>query len=188
MQQKNVITRVGKALAGLGVSPKQNISFEWMTNRSPMEDEYPCPPRVRYRLIAIHGRLGGDLSALEQKRHTRLRFDFQVDDKSLIEVDRKEHFSSHRRSTLDFYDDLSHALDVDAYRELCSRFADRADRFQAMRQTPDFRFPGGRSAQMAYFDAAKDLLVPAFGYRLIRLPAADEELIENIGLRLRALL
>lgn len=144
--------------------------------------------RVRYRLMAVHARLGGDLSALEQKRHTPLRFDFQVDDKTLIEVDRKEHFSSYRMSSLEFYDGLNHDLDIDSYRKLCSKFADSADRYSANRDTPDFPFPGGRSAQRAYFDAAKDLLVPANDYRLIRLPAADEELIESIGLRLRVLL
>ncbi len=188
MQKRDVIAKVGMILADLGIATKQNVSFEWMTNRSPMESEHAAPPRVRYRLMAIHARLGGDLSILEQKRRALLPFDFEVEGKILIEVERKEHFSSYRMSTLEFYDGLDHDLDVVSYRKLCSNFADSADRSSATQDAPDFRFPGGRSAQRAFFDAAKDLLVPANGHRLIRLPAADEELVENIGLRLRVLL
>ena len=185
MQRKRMIERVEAILEELGLPCEQNVSFNWMTNRVPMEKGDPAPPRVRYRLMAIHARLGGDLSALERKRRTPLRFDFLIEDKTLVEVESRAHFSSHRMSTLEFYDGLDHNLDVDLYRKLCSRFSDIQN--EGSRDATDFPFPGGRSAQRAYFDAVKDLLVPAHDYRLIRLPAADEELIENIPLSLRVL-
>lgn len=172
----------------LGISVQRAVPFKWVTNRSPLGDEFPAPPRVRYRLMAIHARLGGDWLKMERKRTMPIRFDFQVDDATLIEVDRRHHFSSARMSTLAFYEDLDHSLDVDLYRDLCSKFSTAADRYRSTRESSDFPFPGGRTAQRAYFDAAKDLLAPAYGYRLIRLPAADDDLIESIGLRLRVLL
>jgi hypothetical protein len=188
MAGKNVISTVGQILVELGIAAERNVACDWVTNRSPLGDDLPAPPRLRYRLMAIHARLGGDWSRLEEKRRRPLLFDFQVDDKTLIEVDRRRHFSSSRMATLDFYDDLDHMLDVNLYKELCSKFSSAADRYQSKRGASDFPFPGGRTAQRAYFDVAKDLLSSAYGYRLIRLPAADEELIESIGLSLRVLL
>jgi len=188
MSGKIAVTKVEQILIDLGIPAQRNVALDWVTNRSPLGDEYPAPPRVRYRLMAIHARLGGDWSRLEQKRPMPIRFDFQIDDKTLIEVDHRFHFSSPRMSTLDFYEDLDHSIDVELYRDLCSRFSNEADRYQSLREASDFRFPGGRTAQRAYFDAAKDLLAPAYGCRLIRLPAADDDLMESIGLSLRVLL
>jgi hypothetical protein len=188
MSRKIAVSKVEQLLVDLGIPAQRNVPYDWVTNRSPLGDEFPAPPRVRYRLMAIHTRLGGDWSRLEQKRSMPIRFDFQVDAETLIEVDSRYHFSSARMTTLDFYEDLDHSLDVDLYRELCSRFSTAADRYRSQRAASDFPFPGGRTAQRAYFDAAKDLLAPAYGYRLIRLPAADDDLMESIGLRLRVLL
>lgn len=188
MSGRNAHSRVEQILMDLGIAAQRAVPFKWVSNQSPLGDEFPAPPRVRYRLMAIHARLGGDWSRLEQKRRMPIRFDFKVDDQTLIEVDRRPHFSSARMSTLDFYEDLDHSLDVDLYRDLCSRFSTAADRYRSKREASDFPFPGGRTAQRAYFDAAKDLLAPAYGYRLVRLPAADDDLTESIGLRLRVLL
>lgn len=188
MSEKNVVARVEEILSDLGIPSDRDVAFKWITNRAPLGDDFPAPPRVRYRLMAIHARLGGDWTRLEEKRRAALRFNFQVDDTTLIEVDRHFHFSSARLSTLDFYDDLDHSLDVESYRQLCVRFSTAADRYRSQREASDFPFPGGRTAQRAYFDAAKDLLAAAYGYRLIRLPAADNDLIQNIGLSLRVLL
>lgn len=188
MSRKVALSKVEQVLIDLGIPAQRHMAYDWVTNRSPLGDEYPAPPRVRYRLMAIHTRLGGDWSRLEQKRPMPIRFDFQVDDQTLIEVDTLDHFSSARMTTLDFYEDLDHSLDIDLYRELCSSFSPAADGYRSKRAASDFPFPGGRTAQRAYFDAAKDLLAPGYGHRLIRLPAADDDLIESIGLRLRALL
>lgn len=188
MAGNSAVTQVQQIFDDLGIAAGREVAFDWVTNRSPLGDEHPAPPRVRYRLMAIFARLGGDWSRLERKRIMPIRFDFQIDDTILIEVDRRFHFSSARMTTLDFYDDLDHSLDVELYRELCSRFSTAADQYRSKREASDFPFPGGRTAQRAYFDAAKDLLAPAYGYRLIRLPAADDDLIENLELRLRVLL
>lgn len=184
----NAVSIVEQILVDLGIASQRDVIFGWVTNRSPLGDDFPAPPRVRYRLMAVHARLGGDWSRLEQKRRTHLSFDLQVDEDILIEIDWRHHFSSARMTTLDFYKDLEHALDVDQYRELCARFSGDADRYQSKREAADFPFPGGRTAQRAYFDVVKDLLAAANGYRLIRLPAASDDLIESIGLRLRVLL
>lgn len=188
MAGRNAVSHVQQILDDLGITADRDVAFKWITNRAPLGDEVPIPPRVRYRLMAMHARLGGEWSKLEEKRRAPLRFDFRIDDSTLIEVEERFHFSSARLSTLDFYDDLAHGLDLDLHRELCAKFATVADRYQWKREAPDFPFPGGRSAQRAYFDAAKDLLSAANGYRLIRVPAADDDLIEGIGLRLRVLL
>jgi hypothetical protein len=188
MSANDADTRVDQILVDLGIPAQRDVVCNWVTNRSPLGDEYPAPPRVRYRLMAIHARLGGDWTRLDQKPPRPIRFAYRVDDNTLIEVDRRYHFSSARMSTLEFYEDLDHALDVDLYRELCARFSNDADRYRAKRDASDFPFPGGRTAQRAYFDAAKDLLAAAYGYRLIRVPAADDDLIERIGSSLRVLL
>jgi hypothetical protein len=185
MPGKDLVSNVEEILSELGISFQRDVSFEWITNRPPLGDDFPAPPRVRYRLMAVHARLGGDWTRLERKGRRPLRFDFQVNDTTLVEVDQRQHFSSARMVTLDFYEDLDHAIDVNQYRELCSRFSSAADQYQSQREAPDFPFPGGRTAQRAYFDTAKDLLSAAYGYRLIRLPAADDALIESIGLTLR---
>lgn len=183
-----MVSNVHQILSDLGLAVGRRVALPWLDNRAPLGDEFPAPPRVRYRLMAIHARLGGDWTRLEQKRRAPLRFDFQVDDSILIEVERRYHFSSARMATLDFYDELDHDLDLSLHRELCERFSQAADRYQRKREAPDFPFPRGRSAQRAYFDAAKDLLAAAHGFRLIRLPAADRGLVEGIDLRLRVLL
>ena len=177
---------VDEVLTHLGLVAKRHVTFTWISNRVPLDGD--VPPRVRYRLMAVHSRLGGDWERLEQKRKSPLHFDFQVEETTLIAVDRRHSFTSARNQTLAYYEGLRHSLAVSQYRDLCRQFSDKADRYQAKRDAPDFPFPGGRASQRAYFDIAKDLAAAANGYRLIRLPAADTELIEGIELRLRVLL
>jgi hypothetical protein len=186
MSAKNLLSHTDQLLRELGVETEQNVGFRWMSNRVPLSGE--VPPRIRYRLIAVHTRLGGEWSELEKKRAMPLRFDFRVEDTILVELDTRHHFSSARRTTLDFYDGLRHSLDFNSYRDLCNTFSTEADRYQAKREALDFPFPGGRTAQRAYFDFAKDVLAPAHGFRLIRIPVANEEQVEKLELRLRVLL
>lgn len=167
---------------------RERVTFDWLTNRAPLEDEKSPPPRVVYRLTALHARLGGDWERLRNKRTRLLTYDFVVNDEVLIEVDQLFHFSSARQETLDFYDGLDHSLDIRRYRELCTGFTDEADKYQRNLEAPDFPFKGGRTAQRAYFDAVKDLLAPAYGYRVIRLPAATDEQVDGIPLTIRVLL
>jgi hypothetical protein len=179
---------VERLLEETGSTVERDVSFDWLSNRVPLDTKVASLSRVRYRLIALHRRLGGDYSVLESKTRRPLRFDFCVDDSILIEIDRRQHFSSHRLITLDFYDDLKHDLNIPQYRRLCAELGATTDKPRRRQGAKDFPFEGGRSAQIAYFDAARDFLAPANGFRLIRLPAANDELIEQIDLVLRVLL
>ena len=172
--------------SGLAIRP--NVAFPWITNRVPREHERDTPPRVIYRLSALHVRLGGNWAARLQKRVIPLRLDFQVGASTLIEVDTVPHFSTARLTSLGYYDDMEHNLDVDGYAALCDAHRSSADLYQYSRQPVDFPFPGGRSAQMAFFDFVKDLLAPAHGFRLIRLPAPEGIFTESMALTLRVLL
>ncbi|MEA1902175.1 MAG: hypothetical protein U9N56_01475 [Actinomycetota bacterium] len=125
---------------------------------------------------------------MPRKRRHRLRIDAQVDDSTLIELDTKQHFSSARLSTFPFYEGMQHDLDLEKYRELCSQYGEAADRSQRTREAVGFAFPGGRIAQRAYFDACKDLLAAAYGYRLIRIPILDGEFTSEARLALKTLL
>jgi hypothetical protein len=88
---------------------------------------------------------------------------------------------------LDFYDGIDHGLDLSQYRDLCSQYRDSADKYLRGREAVGFSFPGGLTAQRAYFDTTKDMLAAAQGYRLIRLPAPDGELTGAAKLALRVL-
>jgi hypothetical protein len=188
MTIESAIDSVRHELQSSGMEIREGVTFDWLTNRAPHENEPPLPPRIMYRLIALHSRLGGDWLKLEKKRKRLLSYHFLVNEEVLIEVDRYFHFSSARLETLGFYEPLNHSLDIRRYRKLCEQFAERADRYQQRREAPDFAFEGGRTAQRAYFDTVKDLLAPAYGYRVVRLPAATDEQTENISLTLRVLL
>lgn len=171
---------VERALARSDRDVRRNVSFDWISNRVPLDTRHPAPPRVQYRLTGVHTRLGGDWEKLEGKRRVPLRFDFQVGESTLIQVDDKPHFSSARLTTLEFYDDLEHFLDIELYRELCEKYRSFADAYQRGKQAPDFPFTGGRTAQRAYLDVARDLLSAAEGFRLVRLPATEDDLVVNV--------
>lgn len=183
MSKAEAIEEVRRVLSRMNRASKRDVRFPWINNRVPVGTRVPAPPRIQYRLAGVHARLGGDWERLKEKRAVPLTFDFQLDDMTLIEVDDGQHFSVGRLETLEFYDGLEHSLDIDKYRDLCERFALPADRYRRSRTR---EFPeGGRAAQTAYFDIAKDLLSVANGYQLIRLPAADNYLITEMEFILR---
>lgn len=170
-----------------GLDVEESVRFDWLTSKTPIEPGSEIPAQLKYRLIALHKKLGGDWSRLPRKRLQYLRIDLKVGESTLIELDTLQHFSSARLTTLDMYDGLDHSLDIDAYRQLCLQYREEADKYQRTREAPDFPFEGGRTAQTAYFDAAKDLIPAAFGYRLIRIPLPEGELTEAAKLALRVL-
>lgn len=170
-----------------GLDVEESVRFDWLTSKTPMETDSSVPPQVKYRLISIHRELGGDWLRLPKKRLQYLRVGIKVGDSTLIELDTLHHFSSARLKTLEMYEGLEHGLDIDAYRALCHEHLEQADKYQRTREAPDFPFAGGRTAQTAYFDAAKDLICPAFGYRLIRIPLPEGKLTESAKLALRVL-
>jgi hypothetical protein len=188
MTAKNVVDEVRQLLQKRGFEVNHHVRFDWLTSRAPTETDVALPSQVKYRLLALHSRLGGDWSRLSTKRRQSLRVDIQVDSTTLIEVDEKQHFSSARLASLDFYDGVDHGLDLARYHELCSQYRDSADKYLHGREAVDFPFPGGRTAQRAYFDTTKDFLTAAHGYRLIRLPAPNGELTAAAELALRVLM
>lgn len=186
--KREVLNAVREVIRAEGMESQVNVACSWITNHVPTEFDLSTPPRLLYRLTALHMRLGGDWEQRLTKRELPLRFDLKVGEDKLIEIDFRNHFSSARLDSLDFYDGLDHSLDLSEYRELCEVHREAADRFQRSRQTAEFPFPGGRSAQVAFFDCAKDLLAPAHGFDLIRLPAPDGEMTSEMARRLRGLL
>jgi hypothetical protein len=97
--------------------------------------------------------------------------DFTLGDDIIVELDEFQHFTSARRQTLDFYEGVTHGLDLDSYRGHCRRTMDRADRYFAAKPASGFDWPGGRRAQRAYLDMVRDLLGPVYGERIVRVPA-----------------
>ncbi len=188
MTAKSGVDEVGQLLQKRGFGVSRQVRFEWLNSRAPTEADVLLPPKIKYRLLALHARLGGDWSRLRMKRRHYLRVDIQVDATTLIEVDEKQHFSSARLTSLDFYGGIDHGLDLNMYYELCSQYRDSADKYLRGREAVDFPFTGGRTAQRAYFDTTKDLLAAAHGYRLIRLPAPSGELTAAARLALRVLI
>ena len=108
--------------------------------------------------------LGGDEQLLAAKRRLPLRPDGYLDGQ-LLEVDEIQHFSSARLRTLEMYPaGTALGFDLDEYRELCRHWSSRGgDHYRAAKQTVDFPHHGGRTAQRAYFDAARDLLAEPLG-------------------------
>lgn len=188
MSNGNVVDEVEERLRSMGVDLDRGVTFDWLTNRTPVDEDAQIPSRVKYRLLALHGHLGGDFAALSDKPRRYLSVDFQVGETTLMEVDRLHHFTSERLASLGFYDDLEHRLDLGLYRKLCSQHRDSADAYQRSREASDFPFEGGRRAQRAYFDTVQDLLLPAKGYRLIRLPVPDNEITDVVEMTLRVLI
>lgn len=182
---REVVARVNEQ----GVELQDGVCFRWLSGKGHLEYRArEAPSIVRERLAEIHQVLRGDGSVLSAKRTQLLPMDFLFGSFTLVEIDEYQHFTSPRLATLDFYDGLEHGLDVDGYRSLCRGTAARADKYRRAKTAADFPFVGGRAAQRAYLDAVRDLLAPAFGYRVIRIPAVDhdgavaaEELLQRLS-------
>ena len=187
MTARRVVDEVQEFLQQRGFEVDRKVRFDWLTSRAPTELDISLPSQIKYRLMALHARLGGDWPKLSSKRRHYLRVDLCVDATTLIEVDDTQHFSSARLDSLEFYDGLDHGLNVELYRQLCSQHQESADKYSRGREAVDFPFSGGRSAQRAYFDTTKDFLTVANGYRLIRLPVPNGELTSAADLALEAL-
>ena len=119
--------------------------------------------------------LGGIAAEQSVKRTTPLPGDFiHVDTGTLIEVDEKQHFTSFRMRTFDFYPETSSlGFDVREYVSLCKQYAPSADKYRHAKSAVAFGI-GGRQRQRAYYDALRDLATPAMGHPpLIRIAAPE---------------
>ncbi len=77
--------------------------FRWLSGKGHIERAaQSAPARTLDRLAAIHDALGGDPSLLEAKRRQEPASDFLWDERTIIELDEFQHFSTPRLRSLDF--------------------------------------------------------------------------------------
>lgn len=126
-------------------------------------------------LNSIFLSLGGSPVEQAAKRTTALPGDFlHTQTGTIIEIDEVQHFTSFRLRSFDNYPTgYPLGFDPNEYQELCRRFAPTADKYRQSKTAAAFG-PGGRQRQRAYYDALRDLAVPAMGLPpVIRVPAPD---------------
>ncbi|WP_427004472.1 DUF7255 family protein [Pseudarthrobacter sp. H2] len=119
--------------------------------------------------------LGGNAAEQTAKRTTALPGDFiHLETGTIIEVDEVQHFTSFRLKSFEYYaSDSPLGFEAEEYRELCRQFGSAADKYRQTKTAAAFG-PGGRQRQRAYYDALRDLAVPAMGHPpVIRVPAPD---------------
>lgn len=171
-----------------GIKLEPAVRLPWLSGLGLVEQgAASVPPALLQRLADIHKALGGSDSKLRNKRRSLLPIDSTLPGRIIVELDEFQHPTSPRLRTLDYYHGFDHDLDVPTYRRLCTRHMTQADAYRRTKEAADFPFPGGRTAQRAYLDACRDLLGPAFGYRVIRIPAPSGGVMAAVTALERAL-
>lgn len=119
--------------------------------------------------------LGGHPGEQSSKRITALRGDFMhLSTRTIIEVDELQHFTSYRLKSFDYYpSEHPVGFKISEYRDLCRRFSSSADKYRQTKTAAAFG-SGGRQRQRAYYDALRDLAVPAMGLPPLLRVAAPE--------------
>ncbi|MFC9335825.1 hypothetical protein [Arthrobacter sp. NPDC057009] len=126
-------------------------------------------------LNGIFYSLGGDAEEQSSKRATALPGDFiHPDTGTIIEVDELQHFTSFRLKSFHYYPPKHPVgFEIADYQDLCRRMSSTADKYRQAKAAPAFGM-GGRQRQRAYYDALRDLAVPAMGHPpIIRVAAID---------------
>ncbi len=185
MSKPEILANIKTLMRNAGYETETRVAFPWLNNRVPLMGDTATPAVVVRRLSELHSHLGGNWMDRLSKRETPLTFDMKIGQRTVIDVDLLNRFTSARLTSLDFYHGTHHELDIRHYRNLCNKYHEEADRANQSKTTPEFPFPGGRNAQAAYFDFAKDLLVPAHGFQLIRVPAPQGEMTSALLLKLK---
>lgn len=157
----------------LFLEPNQRVPG--LTGKAHREPSISVPAEVVDRLAVMFEALGGVPALLDGKRPSGLPLDFVLAPTTIIELDEFQHFTSARLRSLDFYEGVNHGLDLDRYRRLCRQHAGRADLYGTAQPTVDFPFSGGRPSQRAFLDAARDLIGPVLGYRVIRIASPNSD-------------
>lgn len=160
-RQHEILTLIGRAL---NVEVREKHTFHWLANRHD-EREFG----VYFAAIAnIFRTLGGNEEMLRLKGLRRLTPDGYLGGtyNCLVEFDEVQHFSTAREQTLMLLpEDLPLRFSREDYLDLCRRHAPKADRYRRDKQTKEFDFVGGRTAQRAYFDCFRDLVPTLHGLR-----------------------
>lgn len=146
----------------LGERAEINRTFSWLRNRH-------AKGEFGEHVEAIDGIYSALRGAKESpKRLQKLRCDayFGGDYNFILEFDEFQHFSSARIRVLKMLPGgLSFGFDRAHYLDLCGKHFARADKYRNSKQTADFCFSGGRTAQRAYLDAFRDILPTLHGLR-----------------------
>lgn len=133
------------------------------------------------RMRRIFASLDGDEAILFSKGARSLSPDFSLAESGhLVELDEEQHFTTARLATLDHYDGLDFAWDVEEYRSLCGKWRERGDKAFRHKQAKEFPGALGRQRQRAYFDSVRDIVAPIVsdspGVLRIAVPERDLQL------------
>lgn len=161
-----------------GVYLKPGRKFGWLNSAGPyglgVSASTAFNPVMR---IAMD--LGGNLESMKAlSRPAKLPVDLIHEESGIVfEVDELQHFTSHRRATFDHYpDDVRVSFNIEEYRQLCAQYSPRADK-AFVKKTFNFG-PKSRGRQRAFYDALKDLSIPAAGLPpVIRIPVPDRDVV-----------
>jgi very-short-patch-repair endonuclease len=158
-----------------GLELERELTVPWLSNRGHLNAAIGDDSTAN-ELRELHNQLRGNEELLASKRAgSSPRLDFVLPTHELIiEVDQIQHFTRDRLTTLRAYSTgAGCAFDIEHYCSLVNRWRQQGDRYRAAKSTTDFPFAGGRRAQRAYFDACRDLIAPAHGFRVLRVPAPE---------------
>lgn len=151
-------------------------NYEWIGTRGPFGLATQSGPLFD-KVLGMAMALDGHLDVMRSPSRVR-RADFDLihePTRTHIEVDEEQHFSTHRPKMLDFYElDIDYGFDLEEYRALCRLHGPRIDRTGwAAKDTVNFG-PRSRAKQRAFYDAMKDLVMPAIGNpHVIRVEIVD---------------
>ena len=159
-----------------GVYLKPGRKYPWLNSAGPYGLGLGASS-VFDSVTSIAVNLRGDLDAMKAlSRPAKLPVDLLHEESGIVfEVDELQHFTSHRSATFDHYPvDAQVSFDIEEYRRLCTRYSPRADT-AFLRDTFNFGLKG-RGRQRAFYDALKDLSIPAAGMPpVIRIPVPDRD-------------
>ncbi|MEQ4567215.1 hypothetical protein [Paenarthrobacter sp. CAP02] len=167
---------IAAAKDGVTLVPAPN--YDWIGTRGPFGLATQSGPLFD-TVLEMAQALDGYLDVMRSpKRTKRADFDLIHEPTGIhIEVDEEQHFSTHRLKMLDFYwPDIDYGFDPEEYRALCRLHGPRMDRTGwAAKDTVNFG-PRSRAKQRAFYDAMKDLVLPAMGMpHVIRVEVIDRE-------------
>ncbi|AQY00240.1 DUF7255 family protein [Microbacterium foliorum] len=153
-----------------GIALVRMPRVEWLNTHG----HFALPPHAvdtQPLLQRVFEELGGDEREQRSKQLRTLPSDlFHVASGTMVEVDEVQHFTSFRALTI--RKGLGAASDIGAeYLDLCREWSSAADKYRASKTAKGFPGPFGRARQRAYNDLLRDLVAPAMGYALIRVPA-----------------
>ena len=153
-----------------GIALVRMPRVEWLNTHG----HFALPPQAadtQHVLQRVFEALGGDEREQRSKQLRTLPSDlFHAATGTMVEVDEVQHFTSFRALTI--RESLRAASGIEAeYLDLCRAWSSAADKYRASKTAKGFPGPFGRARQRAYNDLLRDLVAPAMGYRLIRVPA-----------------